>query len=250
MTYRIPGKTDGTKRRYTYISNVVKKYFGTTRLNDINRSVYQNFINEYGKNHSKVTIKKLNGILKSCVSDAREEGIIPQNFTNRINEVWNETRARHIEYLSIKEIQSLLKVTQSSLNRKHTIPYAILTAIETGMRAGKILALKWSDIDEKKQTIKISKSYDYISKKIKPPKNESSKRVIYVSKSLLNILNELKENNQEFVKRADHFRPAAKTNKIPCCCFISKANCSPKIIIIFDDCFQNFLGTTFFKMNF
>lgn len=78
MTYRIPGKTDGTKRRYTYISNVVKKYFGTTRINDINRSVYQNFINEYGKNHSKVTIKKLNGILKSCLSDAHEEGIIPQ----------------------------------------------------------------------------------------------------------------------------------------------------------------------------
>ena len=132
MTYRIPSKTDGTKRRYTYIGNMVKKYFGTTRINDINRSVYQNFINEYGKNHSKVTIKKLNGILKSSVSDAHEEGIIPQNFTNRINEVWNETRARHIEYLSIKEIQSLLNVTQSSLNRKQTTPYAILTAIETG----------------------------------------------------------------------------------------------------------------------
>lgn len=112
MTYRIPGKTDGTKRRYTYISNVVKKYFSTTRINDINRSLYQNFIIEYGKNHSKVTIKKLNGI-RSCVSDTYEEGIIPQNFTNRINEVWNETRARHIEYLSIKEIQSLLKATQA-----------------------------------------------------------------------------------------------------------------------------------------
>lgn len=35
------------------------------------------------------------------------------------------------------------------------------------MRAGEILALKWSDIDEKQQTIKISKSYDYISKKSK-----------------------------------------------------------------------------------
>lgn len=134
MTYRIPGKTDGTKRRYSYISNVVKKYFGTTRINDINRSVYQNFINKYGENHSKVTIKKLNGILKSCVSDAHEEGIIPQNFTNRINEVWDETRTRHIEYLSIKEIQSLLTITKSGLNHKYTSPYAILTAIETGDR--------------------------------------------------------------------------------------------------------------------
>lgn len=131
MTYRFPGKTYGTKRRYTYISNVVKKYFGDTRINDINRSVYQNFINKYGENHSKVTIKKLNGILKSCVTDAHEEGIIPQNFTNRINEVRDETKTRHIAYLSIKEIQSLLKVTQSSLNRKYTTPYAILTAIDT-----------------------------------------------------------------------------------------------------------------------
>ncbi|MCO6531673.1 tyrosine-type recombinase/integrase [Lactobacillus sp.] len=34
---------------------------------------------------------------------------------------------------------------------------------------------------------------------MKPPKNESSKRVIYVSNSLLNTLNELCKNNQEFI---------------------------------------------------
>ena len=198
-TYRIPGKTDGTKRRYTYINNVVKKYFGQTRINDINRTVYQKFINDYGKTHSKVTIKKLNGILKSCVSDAYEDGIIPQNFTNRKNEVWDDKRARHVEYLSIKEIQLLLKATTQSLNHKYTSPYAILTAIETGMRAGEILAFKWSDTDQDKQTITINKSYDYISKKIKAPKNQSSNRVIYVSQSLLKTLDQLKQNKHDFV---------------------------------------------------
>ena len=101
MIYRIPDKNDGIKRRYAYINNVVRKYFSTTRINDINHSVYQNFINKYGENYSKVTTKKLNGILRSCVSDAHEEGIIPQNFTNRINEVWEESKTRHQDILSI-----------------------------------------------------------------------------------------------------------------------------------------------------
>lgn len=198
-TYRLPGKSDGTKRRYTYVKRVIEKYFGQTRINDINRSSYQKFINEYGENHSKITIKKLNGLIKSCVSDAYEDAIISQNFTNRINEVWNDKNSHQVEYLSIKEIRALLKATKLSLNSKYTCPYAVLTAIETGMRAGEILALKWSDINYSSQTISINKSYDYISKKIKPPKNESSNRVIYVSKSFLKTLNQLKSNNHEFI---------------------------------------------------
>ena len=59
MTYRIPGKTDSTKRRYTSQANILKKCFGRNRIKDINRSVYQNFINEYGKGHAKITVKKM-----------------------------------------------------------------------------------------------------------------------------------------------------------------------------------------------
>lgn len=57
-----------------------------------------------------------------------KQDIIPLNFTNRINEVWNEAKTRHIEYLSIKEIQALLTITKSGLNHKYTSPYAIFTA--------------------------------------------------------------------------------------------------------------------------
>lgn len=70
------------------------------------------------------------------------------------------------------------------------------------------MALQWSDIDQNKQTININKSYDYISQKVKAPKNATLKRVIYVSKSLIDILNELKQNNYKFI--------FAKTNnKLP-----------------------------------
>lgn len=207
-TFRLPGTTDATKRRYTSQTNILKRYFGKTRIKDINRNSYQKFINNYGEDHSKITVKKLHGVVRACISDAYDEGIVPQNFTNRINVVWNEQNTRKIEYLSIAEIKKLINVTKTTLEHKYTTPYIILTAIYTGMRLGEIMALQWSDIDQIKQTININKSYDYISKKIKPPKNESSKRVIYVSKALLNILNDLKQNNHKFIF-------AESNNKLP-----------------------------------
>ena len=70
------------------------------------------------------------------------------------------------------------------------------------------MALQWSDIDQNKQTININKSYDYISQKVKAPKNATLKRVIYVSKSLIDILNELKQNNYKFIF-------AETNNKLP-----------------------------------
>ncbi|MCO6546205.1 MAG: site-specific integrase [Gilliamella sp.] len=207
-TYRIPGKTDATKRRYTSQASILKKYFGRTRIKDINRNSYQKFINDYGKDHAKITVKKMHGVIKACISDAYDEGIVPQNFTNRINIVWNEKHTRKIEYLSIAEIKNLINVTKKSLNHEYTTPYIILTAIYTGMRLGEIMALQWSDIDQNKQTININKSYDYISQKVKAPKNATSKRVIYVSKSLIDILNELKQNNHKFIF-------AETNNKLP-----------------------------------
>ena len=76
----------------------------------------------------------MHGVIKACISDAYDEGIVPQNFTNRINIVWNEKHIRKIEYLSIAEIKNLINVTKKSLNHEYTTPYIILTAIYTGMR--------------------------------------------------------------------------------------------------------------------
>lgn len=207
-TFRLPGASDATKRRYTSQTNILRKYFGPTKINNINRNDYQKFINRYGEDHSKITVKKLHGVIKACISDAYDEGIVPQNFTNRINLVWDDKKTRHIEYLSIAEIQKLIEVTKSSLYHIYTTPYMILTAIYTGMRLGEIMALQWDDIDENKQTININKSYDYISQKVKAPKNSSSKRTIYISESLIKILNELKQNGHKFIF-------AESNNKLP-----------------------------------
>ena len=67
------------------------------------------------------------------------------------------------------------------------------------MRIGEIMALKWSDINFKARTIDITKSYSYASQKIKEPKTPSSIRIIRVNQKLLNVLQQLKKYNHEYV---------------------------------------------------
>lgn len=131
MTYRIPGKTDSTKRRYTSQANILKNVLVETEL----KILIALYIKISSMNMEKATLKLLLkrciGVIKASISDAYDEGIVPQNFTNRINIVWNEKHIRKIEYLSIAEIKNLINVTKKSLNHKYTTPYIILTAIYT-----------------------------------------------------------------------------------------------------------------------
>ena len=58
---------------------------------------YQDFFNKYGQTRAKVTVKKTNGTIRSCVKDAVSEGLISFNFTDRINLTWNDEKTQKID---------------------------------------------------------------------------------------------------------------------------------------------------------
>lgn len=198
-TFRIPGRVQNTVNRYHHLAKVILKYFGKVKMKDITRAQYQAFIKKYGQAHAKATVEKNHHILRSCAKDALDDGVISKNFTSNINLIFDQKRTVKIEYLSISEIQVLVAELKKNLRPHFTTRYMILTAIYTGMRVGEIMALQWSDIDFKNATITVSKTYDYISRKIKPPKTVNSNRTIKVSRSLLEILSQLKANRTKFV---------------------------------------------------
>lgn len=197
--YRIPVLEKNTIKRYKYTKNVIQQYFGQTKLNSINRMNFQKFLNDYGLNHSKETVLKTYRLIKACIIDAYDEGIIAENFIRKTQPVWNDDNTRKTEYLSISEIQQLNKQLKSKLNPSFTSRYMIITALYTGMRIGEVMALKWTDLDEIHQTIHIGHSWDYIHNELKKTKTESSIRTIKVPKSLIKLLNQLKANHQEFI---------------------------------------------------
>jgi integrase len=68
---------------------------------------------------------------------------------------------------------------------------AVMLALTTGARRGELLGLDWSDVDYNSKTITISKSSQYVEGKgiiTKSPKNESSKRTIPITPSMVSLL--------------------------------------------------------------
>lgn len=198
-TYKKPGASDATKTKYKFHILIIKKYWGQTRIKDISRSQYQAFINKLAKKYAPVTVQKLNGNLKACMSSAVSDGILTRNFISNVKSHGNEAKKLKVEYLNIEEIQRLIKTTVANLNVNIPSRYMVLTAIYTGARLGEISALHWDDIDFDKKIINITKSYSWATHKIGPTKTKSSVRKIAVNDFLLDKLKELKQNNCDFI---------------------------------------------------
>ncbi|GHV98532.1 site-specific integrase [Lactobacillus nasalidis] len=199
QTFKMSKVSDNTKKRYINIGHLIEQYFGKAKISSITQRSYQQFINSYGHDHSKSTMEKVHGTIKSCAKYAVYEGTIPRNFADQITLVWDESKTRHVEYLSRSEIKSLIASLEDNISPKYVSRYMILCAIYTGMRFGEILALEWDDIDYNNHTIRVNKSYDYIAHRTKKPKTASSNRFIRVSSKFLDLIAPLKVNGQERV---------------------------------------------------
>lgn len=198
--YKKPSISNVTDRHYTFVKNIIDKYFKSKKLKKISRTTYQQFINEYGAEHAPETVKKINTIIKACVKSAVIDGILPKSFAEQVNLVANKDKRMHVEYLNLAEIKKLKKFALRGRSRHFTSRYMILTAIYTGARLGEIQALTWNDINWVKHEITINKSWDYVDGgKFKPTKSESSNRTIRVNQEFLNIIKELKPNNSTMI---------------------------------------------------
>ena len=198
-TFKFPSIRQSTKNRYKINYKVIKQFFGLTKIKDITREQYQNFINSFAKNHAIVTVRKLNISIKACIQYAIDDGIMNRSFANQVSISGNSKLDRPVQYLNLSEIKSLVQLCLNGLNPRYTSRYLILAAIYTGARLGELSALHWNDIDFDKNTIKISKSWNQDRQEMNKPKTESSNRIIPVNKKLLQVLRQLKYNHTDFV---------------------------------------------------
>lgn len=203
-TYREPQITNVTAQRYNIIKKQIADTIGKTQLSKISRYQYQKFINDFGSNHAPDTVHKTNSILRACAKSAVLDGIISKDFTQNVNLTADKDKIRKVKYLNLTEIRTIANDIIDNHDPEYTGRYMILTAIYTGMRLGEIMALTWKDINFPFKTISINKAWDYTNGGgFKETKNKSSKRIIRVNDTLLNILAELKGNHHKMVFMED-----------------------------------------------
>lgn len=191
----VKGKTINTRR---YQVQTLKKYLGDIPILNITFSVYQDLINKLAKKLERSTIKGLHSCAQMIFKYAKKDGIIknlpsediviPKKILT-VEEIEQNTIEE--KYLTTKELNEFLKAVREhgldlDLERFYLLAF-------TGMRSGELCALKWSDINFKNKTIRITKTLYSETNSMKnyeltPPKTKKSIRTFEVVTPVMNLL--------------------------------------------------------------
>ncbi len=145
--------------------------------------------------------------LRLALESAYLYGFLKKDFRPNLIPVAENTKS--MELPTKEELKRLLVAAKN--HEEHY--FEILCALLMGLRKGEILALKYSDFDEKTQTVHISRQYaaNYVVDKKtgkrkkfmveKPPKS-GSERVLRVPKVIFDELKKRKKLNNIYLKRA------------------------------------------------
>ena len=194
------------------IFNHIIPKLGNYYLNELNHKIIQDFLLELSKNGRKdnngglaeKTIKDITIIIKGSI----KKGI-------------NEDKIKHIEltfnypkdnkenklYVLTKREQN--KITNYVLENINSRNIGLLISLYSGIRIGELCALRWEDVDFKKNCLTINKTIQrvYIKDKdkniskviITTPKTKNANREIPINKDFLEILKKVKSDKKHYI---------------------------------------------------
>lgn len=108
---------------------------------------------EGAKPPQAATINREHALLKSIFTKAMDWGIVKENPAKRVRLTKEQGRIR---FLTKSEIQRLLAAAEES-KALHLKPILIM-ALDTAMRRGEILNLRWEDVDFERRVIQVKKT--------------------------------------------------------------------------------------------
>ncbi|MCM8778670.1 MAG: tyrosine-type recombinase/integrase [Candidatus Omnitrophica bacterium] len=148
--------------------NALKKYFSGKCLYEITPLLVEKFKAERVKEVSPATVNRNLACLKSMFNRAIEWGKAKENPVKKVK-LFRENNKR-LRYLEKEEIIKLL----ANCN-KHLRPIVVV-ALNTGMRKGEILGLKWHDVDFRRGIIYLLNTKNGEKREI--PMNEQVKTAL------------------------------------------------------------------------
>lgn len=147
------------------------------RLRDVDRTKYQQLLNDYALTHERQTTMDFHHQLKSAILDAVDEGLIGRDPTRKVIIKGKDPRQKKIKFLNQFELHTLIK--SLDLGKEINFDWLILLIAKTGMRFSEALGLTPKDFDFSHQTVSINKTWDYKEKcGFQQTKNKSSIRKI------------------------------------------------------------------------
>ncbi len=188
--YKKDAIRDATLAKYRMTHKWVERLVPELKVSDLTRTVYQNLLNDNAKEHERQTTLDFHHQLKGAILDAVDEGLIERDPTRKAIIKGKMPKPKKIKYLNQFELHTLI----SHLNIKEAPnwDWFILLVAKTGMRFSEALAVTPADFDFARQTLSVSKTWDYKGEGgFLPTKNKSSVRKIQIDWQIVVKFSEL-----------------------------------------------------------
>lgn len=184
---------EATMAKYRMTQKWVEKLAPNLKVSELNRTAYQKLLNDYAEEHERQTTLDFHHQLKGAILDALDEGLIERDPTRKAIIKGKSPRAKRIKYLSQFELHTL--IAHLDLTEDVNWDWFILLVAKTGMRFSEALAVTPADFDFARQTLSVSKTWDYKGNGgFLPTKNHSSVRKIPIDWQIIVKFSELIRN--------------------------------------------------------
>ncbi|AFQ29618.1 site-specific integrase [Bacillus thuringiensis] len=189
-------------------SNKLVDFFANIKMKDITKKMYQTALNDlHDKGYAFNTLDGIHTAGRMIFKKAIELQIIKSNPTDNVKlprkvetveDIENDKKA--IKYLEKEELAHFLQVAKEKGLDNDYVFFSILAY--SGLRAGELLALKWTDVDFENNTIKITKTLynpDNNSQHyhLLTPKTKGSIRTIKMDQGIMKLLKSHKAKQNE-----------------------------------------------------
>ena len=178
------------ERAFPIIGHIRLKDLRTVHLNKLYAHLAEEGQNTHtGGKLAPQTIKSYHKSISAVLTKAVKWGIIPYNPAK--NAELPRSYKKEAPYLDENEAKQMLQFLHSEPLKYRA---AITLCLFTGLRRGELLGLRWQDADLEAGTITVEQTAMYTSEHgnyIDSPKNSESARVVTLSKSTIQILQEL-----------------------------------------------------------
>lgn len=181
---------EATMAKYLMTLKWVKKLAPDLQVAELTRTTYQKLLNDYAREHERQTTLDFHHQLKGAVLDAVDEGLIERDPTRKAIIKGKSPGAKKIKYLNQFELHTL--IAHLDIGEQVNWDCFILLVAKTGMRFSEALAITPADFDFARQTLSVSKTWDYKGDGgFLPTKNKSSVRKIQIDWQIVVKFSEL-----------------------------------------------------------
>lgn len=181
---------EATMSKYLMTQKWVEKLVPELKVSEMTRTIYQQLLNDYAKEHERQTTLEFHHQLKGAILDAVDEGLISRDPTRKAIIKGKTPKVKKIKYLNQFELHTL--IADLDIKEEVNWDWFILLVAKTGMRFSEALAITPADFDFARQTLSIGKTWDYKGDGgFLPTKNKSSVRKIQIDWQIVVKFSEL-----------------------------------------------------------